>query len=459
MTGGSESESTVDASRASGRLVSGRGLAATLTRPSMLVILWLAVLMHGLVTARELPGRANRFDFSIYYASGLALRKNLNPYRIDLSTVAPKLHLEITPIYHATDPPTFLLCFEPLTLLPLHTAYWLWIGINFAAFLAALFLLLGPRSGLGARMAWALAALAFLYPPVGDHFFYGQNKLLVLLMLAMMMRWMEDGHDSAAGLILALAGLLRGFPLLLVGYLALRRKWRALAYTAAGVSSGGVLTLALVGVPYSLSFVFAGMHEVTLDRFLVLPINVALPSFISQLFWYGAAAGGISAGAGFEVLRRATVVIAELVLLGFTVKATLSAGLGEDHDWRVFSLWIVTAVMLSPTAWVHYLVLMILPFAALASAANRGRASSWAVWMAVASVAVIALSMEGRSFFSSHSTSPLFIAIAEGGFVSLLMVYISTYWFVTGKTEYACDKLSNTGGGWCSGPPARQSPA
>jgi Glycosyltransferase family 87 len=427
--------------------ISGRGLVTTLTRPSMVVVLWLAVLFHALMTLWALPARANRFDFSIYYASGLALHKNLNPYAIDLSRVGGGLGLEIAPINHATDPPTFLLCFEPLTLLPLRTAYWTWTALNLLAFVAALFLLLGRTSGLDTRMAWALAALAFLYPPVGDHFFWGQNKILVLLMLVLMMRWMEGGHDAAAGLILALAGLWRGFPLLLMGYLLLRGRWRALGYTIVGLVAGGIATVALIGMSNSLSFFSAGMHEVTLNRFLVLPINIALPSFVSQMFWYAAAAAGISAGPRFEMLRRAVVIVAELVLLGFTVRATIPSASGEDRDWRVFSLWVVTSVMLSPTAWVHYLVLMLLPFARLASAANRGRAPESALWMAAASFVVIALSMNGQSMFSPHSTSPVFITILEGGFLSLLMVYISTYWFATDNRE-AASELADAGAGW-----------
>src|SRR6185437_8261650 len=137
----------------------------------------------------------------------------IDPYTTDLDRFGPELHLEIDPIHYATDPPTFLLCFKPLARLPLAEAFWLWTALNFAALVVSLALLLRD-SGVGTWTALALVALALLYPPVGEHFFYGQNKILVLLMLVLLMRWMADGHDAAAGLILGIAVLLRGFPLL-----------------------------------------------------------------------------------------------------------------------------------------------------------------------------------------------------------------------------------------------------
>src|SRR5271167_2430393 len=118
---------SVPAARSEG--ISGAGLAATLTRPHMVVILWLGVIF---IRWRH-PSRANHFDFSIYYASGLALREHIDPYKTDLDRVGRGLKLEIDPIHYATDPPTFLLSFEPLTLLPLRQAFWLWTAVNLAA--------------------------------------------------------------------------------------------------------------------------------------------------------------------------------------------------------------------------------------------------------------------------------------------------------------------------------------
>ena len=407
------------------RGITGAGLAATLTRPHMIVIIWLGVIFHSMALIHQLPSRITQFDFSIYYASGLALREHINPYTTDLDVVGKRLNLEIDPIHYATDPPTFLLCFEPLTLLSLPQAFWLWTALNFAALVAALILLL-RGSGLGIWTAWTLAALSLLYPPVGEHFFYGQNKIFVLLMFVLMMRWMGEGRDAAAGLTLGVATLMRGFPLLLIGYLLLRRRWRAMAYTAVGIAIGGILTIAFLGLSQTLSFSH-GARFVTMPRFLALPINISLAAFVSRMYWY---AFGARAGVS-NIVRSMLVVISEIGVLALTVKATLKSRDTADLDWRAFSLWVVTAVMLSPTAWVHYLVSMLIPFIMMSIAAGRGRPNNRAIWMAVASFMLIALSTSGRTAFGTHPHGILPIMVAECSFVSLLMVYISAYWFAS----------------------------
>ena len=266
------------------RGITGAGLAATLTRPHMVVIIWLGVIFHSMALIHQLPSRITQFDFSIYYASALALHENLDPYTTDLESLGGGLGLEIDPIHYATDPPTFLLMIEPLALMPLRRAFWAWNGLNLAALIAAVILLL-YGSSLDTRLKWALAALALLYAPVGEHFFYAQKKILVLFLLAAMMRCMERRHDAAAGLILGFAGAIRGFPLLLAGYLFMQRRTRALVWTGVGLALCGLVTVALLGVHQTLSFSH-GLFFVTRDRFLVIPINISLGAFISRLFWY-----------------------------------------------------------------------------------------------------------------------------------------------------------------------------
>jgi hypothetical protein len=405
--------------------ISGAGLAATLTRPYMVVIIWLGVIFHSMALIHQLPSRITQFDFSIYYASGLALREHINPYTTNLDVVGKRLNLQIEPMHYATDPPTYILAFEPLTLLPLRYAFWLWEALNLAALVASLVLLF-RSSGLGVWPALAVVALALLYPPVGEHFFYGQNKIFVLLMLALMMRWMANGRDAAAGLILGVAVLMRGFPLLMVGYLLLRRRWRAVAYTILGIGMGALLTVAILGLPQTLSF-SNGLRTVTMPRLLAVPINVSLGAFISRMYWY---TFGPTPGLS-SFIRRLLVVAAQLGLIALTVKATAKSRDNADPDWRAFSLWVVTAVLIAPTAWVHYLVLMLIPFIMMSIAAGRGRANHRAIWMAVASFMLIALSTSGRTAFGAHPHGILPIMVAECSFVSLLMVYISAYWFAS----------------------------
>lgn len=418
-------------SPATARYISGAGLADKLTHLPMVAILWLGVAFHLVVLARQLPARIDQFDFSIYYASGLALREGVNPYTTKLDGIAPKLNLEIDPIHYATDPPTFLMLFEPVTRLPLKDAFWLWTALNVGAFVASLWLLLAG-AGVPVRVSLTLAALACVYAPVGEHLFYGQNKLFILLIIALMMRWMAHGRDAAAGMILGFASVLRGFPIILIGYCILRRRWRVVFYAAVGAAATGLVTVAVLGWSQTLSFA-DGLRFVTKARFLAMPINVSLGAFVSRIYWYV-----IGPGAGISNdLRVLLVDTVEVGLLWLTANATLRSCNTEDVDYRVFSLWVVTSVMLSPTAWVHYLVLMIVPLVAMSLAAESGRANHRALWMAVASYLLISVSTIGRSAMGPHPHGPVAIAIAECSFLSLAMMYVSVYWFATDELAAA----------------------
>src|SRR3984893_3281601 len=112
-----------------------------LLRAAVLVPLWAAVAIGVVIMIAALPGRADKWDYSIYYSSALALRQGMNPYTTDLTPLAHSLGFELDKINHATDPPTFVMCFVPLTLLSPRAGFYVWTAINGFSFLLALVLL------------------------------------------------------------------------------------------------------------------------------------------------------------------------------------------------------------------------------------------------------------------------------------------------------------------------------
>jgi hypothetical protein len=406
-----------------------------LFRAAMLVPLWAAVVIGLIVLIAALPGRANKWDYSIYYSSALAMRQGMNPYTTDLTPLAHSLGFELDKINHATDPPTFVMCFVPLTLLAPRPGFYVWTAINALAFLISLVLLFRWTPGLGRDGALAVAALTILFPPVIDHLVWGQNKMLVLLMFVLMLRWIERGRDGAAGLMLAFATLLRAFPLLLVGYFILRRRWRVVAYTIAGLAVGGLLTLVLAGVGTTLSFVLAPTYLTEQWR-EALPGNIAMGPTVARMFWYFF---GLHLGPTLQWARKATAVAAELALLGFTVKATLSRPRDDDPDGRLFLLWIMTAILIAPTSWFYYLVLLAMPIVRLSAAAASNRTSVRALW---AGVACYTLAWLYFALVDMHSRElalhPDSLVWRVGASPVGLLAYLSLYWFAV---DPAADQL------------------
>jgi hypothetical protein len=367
-------------------------------------------------------------DFCSFYSADLALRAGLDPYTADLPVIEQQLGTN-SRIPHATEPPTQLLLFEPFTYFSLRTGFWVWIALNALALAASLGLLLGPRSGLNYQIAWMLVALALPYAPVTSHFVSSQNKFLTLLTLVLMMRCMEDGYDGSAGLLLALAGLTWMFPFVIGGYLLIRRRWRVMLYAAAGSLLFGAITVAFIGAANCLSFFHSA--SATSSRFWDMDSNASSVMLVSRMFWHS----GYS-GPAVELLRTTAVVISVALVLTISTFATLKKSIAEDRDWRAFSLWIITSVMLFPSAKEYYLVMLLIPFAALAAAAAHRRASHRAIGMAAASYLLSRYpGQQARllGLVGSHIVGVR--AVLGSAFFQLLAAYISIYWLVTDETR------------------------
>src|SRR5207248_2907196 len=96
----------------------------------------------------------------------------------------------------------------------------------------------------------------------------------------------------------------------------------------------------------------------------------------------------------------------------------------RDSKRRAFGLWIVTAVMLSPIAWVHYLVLGLIPFAFMAESTYEGAGQQLIIWVAAA--AYIAAELFP---LSSAAATPRFLRsiLAESASVSVILMYVAAY--------------------------------
>jgi hypothetical protein len=393
----------------------------------VLAIAWILAIVHVFGLAKEVQYKTFPCDFCSYYSSDLALRAGVDPYTADLPAIERKLGT-YSQVAHGTEPPTQLLLFEPFTYFSLGAGFWVWIALNVLALAVSLRLLLGPRSGLSYQAAGILVALAILYTPVYHHFITSQNKLFTLLILALMMRCMEDGYDGIAGLLLALAGLTRMFPFVLVGYLLIRHRWRVILYTAGGTLLFGAITIAFIGAANSLSFI----HSVaTSARYWDSDYNTSPVTLVSRIFWHT----GYS-GPAFDLMRTAAVVIVVVLVLTITTLATFKKPIAEDRDWRAFSLWLITAVMLFPSSKRYYLVMLLIPFAEIAIAAAHRRASRRAIAMAVVSYLLIRYPGGQARLFGLVGSHIVGVrSVLWSASFPLLAAYISSYWLVTDEPQ------------------------
>jgi len=269
---------------------------------------------------------------------------------------------------------------------------------------------------------------------VSQNLYWGQSQLVVLALMAGAMRAMERERDATAGLLIAAATLLRAYPLLLVGYFLIRRKWRAVGFATAGIAAGVLVTFAALGSTQTLSFVH-GTLGVT-DYAVVKRVDdLSLGPFVSRMFW---AFTGTAPGSSSDWARRAAIAIADLVVLGVTIRATLASVDRGDADWRIYSLWIATAIVLTPVGWHHYLVLLTIPFVQLVASAAQGRSSSRAIWMAALSwfLSAVSLRVFNRFLIPPPTAFQLNFpwlagTLEETSFGALMTGFLAAYWFAT----------------------------
>ena len=179
-------------------------------------------------------------DFNAVYIWSAAARKGMNPYVDDLTRLESQLGIDDNGNHHAVYPPPLIVAFEPITLLPPITAYWIWFGVSLFALMASFGLLLG-------REAFLFALLALFYEPLTDHFLWAQSYTVVLLLLAVSIRAMTNGRHTVAGVSVAIAGALKIFPLVILLYFVRTRRWRVVFSAAVGLFTISALTTGLMG--------------------------------------------------------------------------------------------------------------------------------------------------------------------------------------------------------------------
>jgi len=410
------------------------GMLAVMRHPLMVALLSLAALIQVYRTAAALPGRIHEEDFADYYAAATIMRQGENPYRTSLGPVGERLGLHSK--NNARDDtipetPAFLLGLKALGALPLTRAYWTWIAINCGALIASLYLLLGPGSGLQALDACLMTALALIYPPLINLFLTAQSQVLVILGLALTVRWVARGRDSAAGLMLAALALLRGYPGLMGLYLLFTRKWRALAFMVAGGLVGTAITAEFLGANVILDFPH-GILSIGVDRQLLRAAwNTAPASFVWRICLY---LNGWHLGPAGDRFARSLGYAALLSFMAFTLKATLKHGSAADRDWRLFALWVVTSIEVLPVSWLNYNTLLFVPFALIASAAVRDRVSERAMWAAIASYFLSLFAFGGTFFLYPGLPAVFVIVVGESKSVAVMVGYLSAYWFAVDET-------------------------
>jgi alpha-1,2-mannosyltransferase len=269
------------------------------------------------------------------------------------------------------------------------------------------------------------------------------NALLAILLTA---AWAADrrGWGALAGAAIGTAAAVKLFPAFLLLYLIAARRWRA---AGVAVVVGGVISaVAAVALGTDAYLAYAAdVVPAVSARYAAQWNNLSLSAFWLRLFdptpesrvvalW-----AAPTVGKGLAAASRLVVV----VLVGWAARRATTT---EARD-RAFALAVVGMVLVSPIAWPHYLIVLVVPVGLLVTGLAR-TPWRWALlaclavmWLPDTLVPKLILGHERAELMSLHRHPPLTPAenllIASVPHYALLGLFLLTLRLPVGPAEPA----------------------
>jgi len=307
------------------------------------------------------PNRAPR-DFFQEWASAKNVWTGLPVYAPHEQTIPLYLGRPARPgpnfVGVNAHPPVSVLLVLPLAGLDYSRAHFLWNLLSLAA-LAISAAIMARALGIGfSPLALLGVVVVLLSGPIEQHLFHGQLNLVLLLLIVVV--WWADrsGLPGWAGTILGLAAAIKFVPAVIFLYFALQRRWSAILAGAASFLVACLTALAILGPETLRVYIEDASPQVAEWRSCYS--NNSLAGFWHKLLDPG------SKGDRVEPIVRAPA-LARWLTAGscIGILALVAAGIrrarGNGQSDLAFALAVVACVLISPVAWDHYSVLLLLP--------------------------------------------------------------------------------------------------
>jgi hypothetical protein len=333
----------------------------------------LLVALHFTVMTSEYAER--RFDYDCYEYAGRALLVGQNPYEVGLIYLYPPLTAKaMAAAFRVVEGASTAFGWSAARDDVWERVFYLYQCAQLGLAIGAYFLLLRFARALGLAAAWApllIGALVVFDNAVFRTLRHGQVNLWVLD-LSLVALLAAARFPALAGAALALAGHVKLYPLLLALPLALRRRWRALLWSA-----GFLAAIAVVLADFGRDF--TSWHQFLAFARQDFPGEIALRNSSPHAIAYNTTRFLFGA-------PRAVAPLATAAAAGFALWYALRAwrreralrAAREQHaaaEARAFAVHgadaLAFCLLVSPSVWEHHYVLA-LPLA-LWAVALRGR--------------------------------------------------------------------------------------
>jgi hypothetical protein len=299
--------------------------------------------------------------------------------------------LAAEPLYRADDGhyqfkylPAFAVLASPIALAPLPAAKGLWFAASALLMMAILGLSVLAMPALR-RPAPLLLVLTFVAMAkfYAHELVLGQVNLLFGVIVTLAIVWLRNGRDAAAGVLLALAVVVKPYGAIFLPWLATRKSKTAFATMIAALLVLLVLPAARYGWQGNLQLLGDWWHTVTSTT----PENLTNPDNVSLSAMYTRWLGSASMAAMPAMITAALLLVAAAIVIAG--RGTLAA-----PDVLEGSLLLLLIPLLSPQGWDYVFligtpaVMLLLNYSADPAALPRGVRIA-----ALAAIAVVALTI------------------------------------------------------------------
>lgn len=309
-----------------------------------------AAAMLPLVSLLLTPATERLKDLLVYQGAGGAAGAGVDVY--GFRTV---FHMPFT------YPPFAALLSEPLSRLPVGLGQVLWTAATLGALVMLANIALAPVVG---RFGLPLTVAAMLVAaPVRSHLRFGQVGVFLTLLVALdLLRPEPQGRTRGLGLGLAIA--IKLTPVVFLPWLAVTRLWARLRATLAWLVVATVLGLLLLWRSAS-DYVLAASRDTTRFGANDIPGNQSIRAML------------LRSDLPDSLVQPLWLAVSLLLLIA----ATYGARRLERDGQRLAAVSVLAclAVAVSPISWVHHLVWLFLPIAALAASGRWTLAGIWYV--------------------------------------------------------------------------------
>jgi alpha-1,2-mannosyltransferase len=299
-----------------------RERAVRLALQALVFVVAAAYLAFGLATASYTLG----CDFLAYHQAAQRFLAGTPIYDLSIT------HTGDCGVYQY--PPPFVLIALPFSLLGFAAGTWAWIVFLVACFTVGTFVLPVRR-----EIRWAIVLLGAVSWPFIFGVRIGQVGPILYLIFAIGWRYVD--RPGALGAMIGVGTLVKVQPALLLGWLVVRRDFRALAAGLITIAVG-VVAAAAVGLGSWGGFLTVIRN---LSDALTVPTNLSLGATVY------ARGFGLQAASAIQLAN--TVALVGLVAVG---ARALSREAG-------YLLAVVASQAISPILWDHYALILLLPVA------------------------------------------------------------------------------------------------